>query len=173
MTVGFQRSVVIEELREGRVRRHAHDVEGRRRPRQGALEGDRDRAAERHPLRRQRPAVQLCIHLTAWHSILYAYERYGPGKLSAEDEASYWADCAVAAELQTCDPADVPGSREGIRDYFEYMRPRLAGSGAAQSMMDFLLDGEVMFPPTPRVLRPMMWTCSRTPTGTASSRSSV
>ncbi len=92
------------------------------------------------------PHSQLWIHLTAWHSILYAYERYGPGRLSAQDEASYWADCVTAAELQTCDPADVPTTREGIREYFEMMRPRLAGSEAAQSMMDFLLNGEVMFP---------------------------
>ena len=34
------------------------------------------------------------------------------------------------------------------------MRPRLAGSEAAQSMMDHLLNAEVMFPPLPRVLRP-------------------
>jgi len=31
------------------------------------------------------PQSQLWIHLTAWHSILYAYERYWPGRLSAED----------------------------------------------------------------------------------------
>ena len=50
------------------------------------------------------PASQLWIHLTAWHSILVAYEKYGPGKLSAEEEERYWAECALAAELQTCDP---------------------------------------------------------------------
>ena len=100
------------------------------------------------------PHTQLWIHLTAWHSILYAYEKYGPGKLTAEEEARYWEECAIAAELQTCDPADVPRSREGIREYFEYMRPKLAGSEAAQSMMDHLLNAEVMLPPVPRVLRP-------------------
>jgi hypothetical protein len=100
--------------------------------------------------------------LTAWHSILYAYERYGPGKLSPEDERRYWEECAVAAELQTCDPADVPRSRDGIRDYFAYMRPRLAGSEAAQSMMDYLLNAEAMFPPTPRALRPGRWVINKT-----------
>src|SRR5919109_1417198 len=54
------------------------------------------------------PDQQLWIHLTAWHSILYAYERYGPGPLAPADEARYWQECAVAAELQTCDPAAVP-----------------------------------------------------------------
>ena len=74
------------------------------------------------------PQSQLWIHLTAWHSILYAYEKYGPGRLSAEEEAQYWHECAIGAELQTCDPADVPRSREGVRDYFEQMRPQLVGS---------------------------------------------
>ena len=47
------------------------------------------------------PHSQLWIHLTAWHSILYAYEKYGPGRLSAAEEAQYWEECALAAELQT------------------------------------------------------------------------
>jgi uncharacterized protein (DUF2236 family) len=107
------------------------------------------------------PKSQLWIHLTAWHSILYAYERYGPGKLSPEDEERYWAECAVAAELQTCDPADVPRSREGIREYFETMRPQLVGSDTAQSMMDYLLNARVMFPPIPFVLRPGAWVINK------------
>jgi uncharacterized protein (DUF2236 family) len=100
------------------------------------------------------PHSQLWIHLTAWHSILYAYERFGPGRLSQEEENRYWEECAIAAELQTCDPADVPRTREGIRAYFEEMRPKLAGSEAAQSMMDHLLNARVMLPPVPLVLRP-------------------
>jgi uncharacterized protein (DUF2236 family) len=107
------------------------------------------------------PDSQLWIHLTAWHSILYAYEIYGPGKLSPADESRYWAECAVAAELQTCDPADVPRSREGIRGYFEQVRPRLAASEAAQSMMDHLLNAEVMFPPLPRLARPGAWVANK------------
>jgi hypothetical protein len=107
------------------------------------------------------PHSQLWIHLTAWHSILYAYERYGPGKLTEEEETRYWEECAVAAELQTCSSDDVPRSREGIREYFEYMRPRLAGSEAAQSMMDHLLNAEVMLPEMPRVLRPGTWVVNK------------
>lgn len=98
------------------------------------------------------PDSQLWIHLTAWHSILYAHERYGPGMLTAEDERRYWEECAVAAELQTCDPAKVPRTREGIREYFELMRPRLAASEATQAAMDHLLNAEVMFPPLPKLL---------------------
>jgi uncharacterized protein (DUF2236 family) len=107
------------------------------------------------------PDSQLWIHLTAWHSILYAYERYGPGKLSADDERRYWEECAIAAELQTCDPDTVPRSREEIREYFEHMRPRLAASEATQSAMDHLLNADVMFPPMPRALRPGGWMLSK------------
>ena len=107
------------------------------------------------------PHSQLWIHLTAWHSILYAYERYGPGRLSEEEESRYWEECAVAAELQTCDPADVPRSREGIRQYFEEMRPKLAGSEAAQSMMEHLLNADVMLPELPIVFRPGQWVVAK------------
>ncbi len=41
------------------------------------------------------------------------------------------------------------------------MRPRLAGSEAAQSMMEYLLNAEVMFPPTPAVLRPARWAINK------------
>ena len=107
------------------------------------------------------PASQLWIHLTAWHSILYAYERYGPGRLSSGDERRYWAECAVAAELQTCDPADVPRDREGVRAYFEQMRPQLIGSEVARSTMAHLLHAEVMLAPTPRVLKPLTLVVAR------------
>jgi uncharacterized protein (DUF2236 family) len=103
------------------------------------------------------PHSQLWIHLTAWHSILYAYERYGPGKLSPEEEARYWEECAIAAELQTCDPADIPRTREGVREYFEYMRGRIAGSEQAQEMMDFLLNVQEVIPSSSPLLRPVVW----------------
>lgn len=100
------------------------------------------------------PQSQLWIHLTAWHSILCAYETFGPGRLSAEEEEQYWADCARAAELQTFDPADVPRTREGIREYFEQMRPQLIGSDIAKKAMRHLLRAEVMLPRMPLLLRP-------------------
>ncbi|MBP2453151.1 oxygenase MpaB family protein [Mycolicibacterium lutetiense] len=100
------------------------------------------------------PRSQLWILLTGWHSVLKAYELYGGGKLSAEDEARYWRDCATAAEFQTCDPADVPRTREGINEYFERMRPHLAVSEAARSMMDHLLNAKVVLPPAPRIATP-------------------
>jgi hypothetical protein len=42
--------------------------------------------------------------VTGWHSVLKCYERYGPGPLSPSEEARYWAEWRIAAELQTCRP---------------------------------------------------------------------
>ncbi|RJQ78681.1 DUF2236 domain-containing protein [Pseudonocardiaceae bacterium YIM PH 21723] len=100
------------------------------------------------------PDSQLWILLTGWHSVLYAYERYGPGKLTPEQDRQFWAECAVAAELQTCDPADVPQDRAGLREYYAKMRPQLSGSPLARKAMNHLLRGEVALPPMPRTLRP-------------------
>ena len=191
LTVGFQRSVVVEELDPALIAAVDQTNAVRDRPRtrydrtlryfalislgdtRSAMKASdvlvkvHAKAVGTEPLSgnpydANDPHSQLWIHLTAWHSILYAYERYGPGRLSPEDEARYWDECAVAAELQTCDPADVPRSREGIRAYFEAMRPKLAGSEAAQSMMDHLLHADVMLPPVPRVLRPATFVISKT-----------
>ncbi len=107
------------------------------------------------------PDSQLWIQLTGWHSILKAYEMFGPGKLSEEEERRYWAECAVAAELQTCAPEDIPRSREELRAYYERMRPQLIGSDLAHKAMSHLLDASVMLPPMPRLLRPGAWVVSR------------
>lgn len=103
------------------------------------------------------PASQLWIHLTAWHSILVAYEKYGPGPLSEAEELQYWAECRRAAQLQTCDPEDIPLDREGVRRYFEEMRPVLLDSPIARRAMNHLLRAEVMLPPMPLLLRPFTW----------------
>ena len=107
------------------------------------------------------PQSQLWIQLTGWHSILKAYEVYGPGRLSAGEEAQYWAECAVAAELQTCSPDDIPGSREELRAYYERMRPQLLGSELARNAMHHLLRADVMLPRMPRVFAPVTWVVSR------------
>lgn len=108
------------------------------------------------------PRSQLWILLTGWHSVLYAYERFGPGPLTPEEDEQYWNECAIAAELQTCDPADVPRSRQGVRRYFEEMRPSLSGSELARKTMAHLLTATVLVPSVPRALRPVAWAVSRT-----------
>lgn len=85
------------------------------------------------------PETQLWIHLTGWHSVLKAYEVYGPGKLSESEELRFWEECAIAAELQTCKPSDVPRTRDGVREYFEKVKPRLCSSVAAETGMHHLL----------------------------------
>lgn len=101
------------------------------------------------------PDSQLWIHLTAWHSLLYTYEVFGPGRLPAEEEARYWEECAIAAEFQTVDPAAVPRTRDGVRRYFEDYREQLVGSPVARDMMEFLLRAQTDVLPAavPRPLR--------------------
>lgn len=74
------------------------------------------------------PASQLWIHVTGWHSVLKCYEVFGPGPLSRAEEDRYWSECVIAAELQTVNPADVPRSRDEVRQYFARMRPALCTS---------------------------------------------
>ncbi|WP_405179736.1 DUF2236 domain-containing protein [Nocardia sp. NBC_01377] len=40
------------------------------------------------------PETQLWIHITGWHSVLKAYEVFGPGPLTPEEETRYWAERA-------------------------------------------------------------------------------
>jgi uncharacterized protein (DUF2236 family) len=191
LTIGFQRSVVVEELDPALVAAVDETKAIRYRPRTrydrtlryfamvafgdtrstmnaaDVLVKVHSKAIGIEPLSGARydandPKSQLWIHLTAWHSILYAYEKYGPGRLSPDEEARYWAECAVSAELQTCDPADVPRDREGVRRYFEQMRPQLVGSEVARSTMEHLLHADVMLPPTPIVFRPITVLVART-----------
>ncbi|HWJ10667.1 MAG TPA: oxygenase MpaB family protein [Nocardioides sp.] len=102
------------------------------------------------------PDSQLWILVTGWHSVLKAYEMYGPGRLSEAEEEQFWAECAVAAELQTCDPADVPRNRAELHAYYERMRPIMSGSPIAQRAMKHLMDVNQLVE-VPRVLRPGQW----------------
>jgi uncharacterized protein (DUF2236 family) len=103
------------------------------------------------PYRAGDPANQLWVHVTGWHSALYAYERYGPGRLSPQDEARYWRECGIASELQDLDPADVPCSRAAVREYFESMRPCLCVSEPARAIMHSLLPPPVSWELAPFV----------------------
>ncbi|GAA4387706.1 oxygenase MpaB family protein [Tsukamurella soli] len=110
----------------------------------GALLGVHARATGIEPItgrryRADHPVSQLWIHVTGWHSVLKCYEMYGPGRLSPADEARYWADCAVAAELQTCDAEDVPRSRAELHAYYDTVRPQLCCSERAQRAMHYVL----------------------------------
>ncbi|WP_168708394.1 MULTISPECIES: oxygenase MpaB family protein [unclassified Rhodococcus (in: high G+C Gram-positive bacteria)] len=87
------------------------------------------------------PVGQLWIHLTQWQSVLHVYERFGPGRLSEEDERQYWKECAIAAQFQTIDPADVPRSRAEMRAYYQRVRPGMLISETAIEHAQIILDG--------------------------------
>jgi uncharacterized protein (DUF2236 family) len=190
LTVGFQRAVVVEELDPALVASvdETHAIFDRPRTRYDrtlqyfalVAFGDsrstsraadilvkvHSKAVGTDPVTGNRydandPKSQLWIQLTGWHSILKAYEMYGPGRLTDEEEAQYWAECRVAAELQTCAPEDIPRTREGLRAYYEGMRPQLLGSDLARNAMHHLLRADVMLPRMPRLLAPATWLVSR------------
>jgi uncharacterized protein (DUF2236 family) len=100
------------------------------------------------------PDAQRWIHITGWHSVLKCYERYGPGPLSKAEESRFWAESRTAAELQTCKPADVPASRDEVRQYFADVRGKLCTSEHADRAMRYLLW-------TPRDRGVRLWAGSR------------
>ncbi len=117
LTVGFQRAVVVEELDPALIAAvdKTHDIYKRPRTRydrtlryfsmvafgdsrstsqvadvlvriHSKAIGTDEITGERYDA--NDPESQLWIHLTAWHSILKAYEMYGPGKLTAARRSS-------------------------------------------------------------------------------------
>ncbi|MDN5743569.1 MAG: DUF2236 domain-containing protein [Nocardioidaceae bacterium] len=106
------------------------------------------------------PDSQLWILVTGWHSVLKAYEMYGPGRLTEAEEAEYWNACALAAEFQTCNPDDVPRSRAELHAYYERMRPVMSGSPIARKAMAHLMDVSQLVD-VPTVLRPARWVVGR------------
>lgn len=106
------------------------------------------------PFDANNPDSQLWILVTAWHSVLKAYEMYGPGPLSEADEAEWWAACALAAEFQTCDPAAVPRNRAELRAYYARVNPGLVASPVAVSTFEYLINPISLMPGLPAILRP-------------------
>lgn len=103
------------------------------------------------------PDSQLWIHMTAWHSILYVYERYGPGRLSRSEENEYWRECAIAAAVQPIRCEDVPRSRGEVQKYFDDWRDRLASSEIAVHNIDFILHGmQTIFTALPGPMRAVL-----------------
>jgi uncharacterized protein (DUF2236 family) len=99
------------------------------------------------------PESQLWIHVTAWHSVLKAYEMFGPGKLSERREREYWRECGVAAELQTCRNLPIPTSRDEVHEYFEAMRPKLGMTEDGKMALHQLLNSEKAIR-RPKILSP-------------------
>ncbi|BBH17332.1 hypothetical protein Back2_16190 [Nocardioides baekrokdamisoli] len=106
------------------------------------------------PFDANNPDSQLWILVTGWHSVLKAYEMYGPGPLTEADEAEWWAACALAAEFQTCDPAAVPRNRAELRAYYARVNPGLVASPVAVDTFEYLLNPINLMPDLPAILRP-------------------
>ncbi|SIR93255.1 oxygenase MpaB family protein [Williamsia sterculiae] len=100
------------------------------------------------------PDSQLWIHLTAWHSILISYEMFGPGKLSAAEEARYWQECVLAATFQTIDTDTMPRTRDEVREYFDGFRPNMIASDGMLDMFHFLVNMQLSSLP-PEIPAPM------------------
>lgn len=101
-----------------------------------------------------KPSSQLWILVTAWHSILYVYEKFGPGKLSRDEENEYWQQMAVAAEFQPIDQDDVPRTRGEVQAYLDSWREKLSASEAAVHNISEILDAfENAFVDLPKPLR--------------------
>jgi uncharacterized protein (DUF2236 family) len=101
-----------------------------------------------------KPSSQLWILVTAWHSILYVYEKFGPGKLSRDEENEYWAQMKVAAQFQPIDLDDVPSTRGEVQAYLDSWREKLSASEAAVYNISEILDAfENAFVDLPKPLR--------------------
>ncbi|MGO1991849.1 MAG: oxygenase MpaB family protein [Corynebacterium sp.] len=94
-----------------------------------------------------KPESQLWIHVTAWHSILYVYETFGPGKLSRDEENEYWSQMVTAAATQPIRQEDVPRTRGEVQKYLDDWREKLSASEAAIRNVDVILDGFVTIEP--------------------------
>ena len=107
-----------------------------------------------NPYDSNNPDSQLWIHITAWHSILYVYETFGPGRLTRDEETEFWRQCAIAAEVQPIRQEDIPRSRGEVQKYFDDWRDRLSASEAAILNVDHILNGfETIEPRLPKVLQ--------------------
>ena len=101
-----------------------------------------------------KPSSQLWILVTAWHSILYVYEKFGPGKLSRDEENEYWAQMSIAAQFQPIDLDDVPKTRGEVQAYLDSWREKLSASEAAVYNISEILDAfENAFVDLPKPLR--------------------
>ena len=107
-----------------------------------------------------KPSSQLWIMVTAWHSMLYCYEKFGPGKLSRDEENEYWQEMKRACELQPINLDDVPTTRGEVQKFFDDWREKLSACEAAIRNTDHILDGvETIEPDFPKwfiaLIRPL------------------
>jgi uncharacterized protein (DUF2236 family) len=100
------------------------------------------------------PALLLWVHCAEIDSYLHVARRSGFPLTDAQADR-YIAEHLVSARLVGLDPAEVPGSRAELADYFAAVRPELAAGAEARVVDDFLQR-----PPTRTLLVPardLLW----------------
>jgi uncharacterized protein (DUF2236 family) len=101
------------------------------------------------------PKLLVWVHAVEVHSFLAAYRRYGSGPCSDSDADRYVAEQVTTASLVGLDPALVPASVTGLRDYFKGVDDDLRPSPYSRDAAKVVLN-----PPLPlplRVLKPIAW----------------
>ncbi|MCC1496965.1 oxygenase MpaB family protein [Alcanivorax sp. 1008] len=102
------------------------------------------------------PHAQLWIHLTQWHSVLYVYEKFGPGPLTEAEDRQYWAECREAAKFQSINLDEVPRNRAEMRAYYQRMRPHLCATETTQKTVAHLLGAsKFLLEKAPWYLKPV------------------
>ncbi|MGH7645745.1 MAG: oxygenase MpaB family protein [Gemmatimonadales bacterium] len=94
------------------------------------------------------PALLLWVHCAEVDSFLAAYLRCG-GRLRPSQADAYIAEQVRGAVLVGVDPRSCPVSLDGLRAYFEAVRPELRATAEARAALRFLL-----WPPPPPQAKP-------------------
>jgi len=101
------------------------------------------------------PDLLVWVHAVEVHSFLVAYRRYGSRPCTNTDADRYVAEQVRTATLVGLDPALVPGSVAGLRQYFQSVDDELRPSPYSRDAAKVVLN-----PPLPlpiRVLKPIAW----------------
>lgn len=85
------------------------------------------------------PETALWVHCVEVHSFLAAHRVYGR-RLSSADEDAYFAENVAIAGLLGVPPEIVPASVSEMRTYFANVRPMLCVSEAARDAIEFVAD---------------------------------
>lgn len=93
------------------------------------------------------PELLRWVHCCEVGSFLDVYRRAGGGLADSEADR-YLTEQLAAARLVGLDPAEVPASTGELADYFDRMRPDLAGGSDARAIARFLV-----IPPMPARVR--------------------
>ena len=98
------------------------------------------------------PELLLWVHATLVDTLLLTYMLF-VGPLSVEEQDQYYQESKAIARLLGLQPGDMPGSVNDLKRYVDDMvnSNRLAATPQARELAQ-----QVLFPPAPFVIRPLM-----------------